>query len=143
VGKKGISNKMEEGDNITPKGCFSLKTVFFRKDRMRYLKTKIQKIHIKKNMGWCDDSSSKYYNKLIRFPFNKSAEKLHQRNNLYDAIIVIDFNMKPVIKNKGSAIFIHIANKKYNTTKGCIAISKKDMRHLLRSLGKKNKITIF
>ena len=35
--------------------------------------------------------------------------------------------MNPVKKNKGSAIFIHIAKKNYEKTKGCVAIKKNDI----------------
>ena len=66
------------------------------------------------------------YNKLIKFPFKYSAEKLYITNNIYDIILVLNFNINPIIKNKGSAIFIHIAKKNYKSTEGCIAVSKKD-----------------
>ena len=33
--------------------------------------------------------------------------------------------MNPIKKNKGSAIFIHVAKKNYKKTKGCIAIKKR------------------
>jgi L,D-peptidoglycan transpeptidase YkuD (ErfK/YbiS/YcfS/YnhG family) len=41
----------------------------------------------------------------------------------------IDYNLNPVIKNKGSAIFLHIAKKKYQPTKGCVAIIKKILNY--------------
>ena len=40
VGKKGISAKKVEGDFCTPKGSFKLKTVFYRSDRVKNIKTK-------------------------------------------------------------------------------------------------------
>ena len=40
-------------------------------------------------MGWCDDPRSKQYNKPIKFPFNKSAEKLYRKDNTYDIILVL------------------------------------------------------
>ena len=60
---------------------------------------------IKKNMGWCDDPRSIYYNKLINLPFKYSAEKLYRTENTYDIIFVLNYNMRPIIKNKGSAIY--------------------------------------
>ena len=47
--------------------------------------------------------------------------------------------MNPVIKNKGSAIFIHIAKKNYKRTEGCIAVKKV---HLLKILKDLNNSTI-
>jgi L,D-peptidoglycan transpeptidase YkuD (ErfK/YbiS/YcfS/YnhG family) len=50
--------------------------------------------------------------------------------------------MNPVIKNKGSAIFIHIAKKRFQPTEGCIAISKKNLLYLIRNISKNTKIKI-
>ena len=33
-------------------------------------------------MGWCDDPSSKKYNKLIKFPFSGNAERLFLKKNI-------------------------------------------------------------
>ena len=93
-------------------------------------------------MGWCDDPNSKNYNKLIRYPFKYNAEKLYKKDNIYDIIITIDYNYNPIIKNKGSAIFIHIAKNNYSPTRGCIAISKRDMKKLLANINKNSKILI-
>jgi L,D-peptidoglycan transpeptidase YkuD (ErfK/YbiS/YcfS/YnhG family) len=50
--------------------------------------------------------------------------------------------MNPVIKNKGSAIFIHVAKKRFQPTKGCIAISKKNLLYLIKNISKNTKIKI-
>ena len=93
-------------------------------------------------MGWCDDIRSKYYNKMINFPFNLSAEKLWLKENIYDVVVVINYNLKPVIKEKGSAIFLHIAKKNYQSTNGCVAIKKKDILLLISKINNKTKIII-
>ena len=93
-------------------------------------------------MGWCDDVKSKFYNKEISFPFKYNAEKLYRKNNIYDLVINIKYNQKPIIKGKGSAIFLHVANKKYKSTKGCIAIKKNDFLEILPKISKKTKIII-
>ena len=140
IGKRGITSKKKEGDNKTPMGTFTFISIFYRKDRISKIKSKLKKNSIKKNMGWCDDISSKHYNKMIKFPFDLSAEKLWLKNNVYDVIIVINYNLKPIIKNKGSAIFLHIAN--YAHTRGCVAITKKNMILLASKINNKTKITI-
>ena len=141
-GKNGISYKKKEGDGKTPRGTFKFKYILYRKDRILSLKTKLKKIIIKKNMGWCDDSKSKYYNYLIRIPFKHTYEKLWLTENIYDIILVLNYNLNPIIKNKGSAIFLHIAKKKYKATKGCIAITKSNMRLLVRKITHKTKLII-
>jgi len=142
IGKKGITAKKVEGDSKTPKGVFKLKSIFYRKDRISKLKSLIKKNIIKKNMGWCNDPNSKLYNKLIKFPFNYNAEKLWLNKNIYDVIIVINYNLKPILKNKGSAIFVHIANKNYGSTQGCLAISKEDMIFLIKKINNRTILKI-
>ena len=109
----------------------------YRNDRIKKIQCKIKKIKINKKMGWCDDPSSKYYNNLITFPFKKNAEKLYLKENIYDLILVINFNTQPIIKKKGSAIFLHIASANFRPTKGCIGIKKKDFLRILPHISKK------
>ena len=142
IGKRGINIKRKEGDLVTPKGSFKVKKIFYRKDRIKSLPAKIKKIEIKKNMGWCDDPRSKNYNKLIKYPFDFKSEKLFRSDNIYDIILVLNFNMNPIKKNKVSAIFLHIANKKYSSTKGCVAISKIALKKLIKLLSYNSKIII-
>ena len=68
---------------------------------------------------------------------------MYLKENIYDLILVINYNVNPILKNKGSAIFLHLANKKFGSTKGCIAIKKKDFLKILPSINKKTKIVIF
>ena len=142
IGKKGVGKKKKEGDFITPLGSYRITKVFFRKDRVKNLRTKIKKLEINKKMGWCDDPRSNNYNKLIKYPFIYSSEKLYRRDNIYDIIVVLNYNINPIIKNRGSAIFIHITKKNYKKTKGCVAIKKRDMKKLLKMISMKTKITI-
>ena len=86
IGKRGITARKIEGDCKTPRGIFGFRTLFYRKDRILKIKSSLKKIIIKKNMGWCDDPKSKNYNKMIKFPFNCSAEKLWLKKNIYDII---------------------------------------------------------
>ena len=137
IGKRGIGNKKKEGDLITPKGIYKVKYVLYRRDRVKNIRTKLKKIIIRKNMGWCDDVRSKQYNKLIKLPSSYNHEKLYKKENIYDIIIVLNFNMNPIVKNKGSAIFIHIAKKNYKRTEGCVAIKKVHLLKITKDLKKK------
>ena len=94
-------------------------------------------------MGWCDDPRSSSYNRLIKFPFKRSAEELHLKKNNYDLILVINFNRKPIIKNKGSAIFLHLTDKSFKPTKGCIAIERKEFIKIIPLITKKTKLIIY
>ena len=142
IGKRGINIKKKEGDLITPKGSFKIKEIFYREDRVKNLKSRLKKTAIKDDMGWCNDPSSNKYNKLIRFPFKYSAEKLYKRENIYDIILVLNFNMNPIKKNKGSAIFIHVAKKSFQPTQGCIALNKSELIKLVKSIKKNTVVKI-
>ena len=142
LGKGGIKIKKREGDNVTPKGSYKIVKVYYRKDRIKKISTRIKCDNIKKNMGWCDDPKSKKYNKLIKLPTQFNHEKLYRKDNIYDLILVLNYNMRPIIKNKGSAIFIHVANKNYKPTQGCISLKKKDLTKILPLLTKKTKVLI-
>ena len=141
LGKNGKTSKKKEGDKKTPKGIFSLGSLFFRKDRIKNIQTKLKKIPITKKMGWCDDVKSSNYNKLININDTERHEKLFIKNNSYDLIIPINYNSKKPKKNKGSAIFIHLTNS-YKKTLGCVAVNKKDLLILLKLINKNTKIKI-
>ena len=142
LGKRGIGNKKKEGDLITPKGSFKINGILYRPDKVKNLITKLRKKTINKKMGWCDDPKSKKYNQLIKLPFKFNFEKLYRNDDIYDIIFVLSFNTNPIIKNKGSAIFIHIAKRNYSPTKGCIAIKKNDIKKLAREINRKTLVKI-
>jgi len=142
IGKMGTTNSKKEGDLSTPKGLFKLGILYYRKDRIKLIKCKIKKKVIKKNMGWCNDTRSKKYNREISFPFRYKSEKLYRSDKVYDIFINIKYNYSPTYKGKGSAIFLHLANKKYKATKGCIAIQKKDFLKILPLVNNNTKILI-
>jgi L,D-peptidoglycan transpeptidase YkuD (ErfK/YbiS/YcfS/YnhG family) len=142
IGKRGIKVKKSEGDQITPKGKFKIISFLYRKDRIPNIKSRIIKKPIKKNMGWCDDPNSKYYNKLIKFPFKHSAEKLYRKDATYDLILVLNYNLNPIVRGKGSAIFIHVAKKNYKKTLGCIAVRKSDLKKIVKEINKSTIVNI-
>ena len=93
-------------------------------------------------MGWCNDPRSSKYNMLVKLPFKYGHEKLYKKENVYDIILILNYNMRPIIKNKGSAIFIHIAKKNYKKTEGCIAIKKGHLLKILKVIKKSTKVKI-
>jgi hypothetical protein len=142
LGKAGIKKKKKEGDNITPRGIFKVVKIYYRADKIKKITSPIKVIQIKKNMGWCDDPNSIFYNQQINLPSKFSYEKLYRSDNLYDIIIVLGYNINPIIKNKGSAIFIHVAKNYFKKTKGCIALKKKHLVELISLIKKNTKIKI-
>ena len=142
LGEAGIGRKLKEGDKITPEGIFKIIKVYYRPDRIKKIITNFKTIKIKKNMGWCDDSKSLAYNRQIKLPSKFTHEKLYRRDNIYNLIAILNYNMNPTVKRKGSAIFIHVSKNSYKKTKGCIALKKKHLLKLIPLIKKNTKIKI-
>ena len=142
IGKNGISRNKIEGDGKTPKGLFNIENLYFRKDRIKKIQTKLKSIPISKSMGWCDDiNNKKKYNKLMQVNKKVKHEKLFRKDKKYDLLIPIKYNYKKRILRKGSCIFLHLTNN-YKPTAGCIALNKNDFLIMLKIINKKTKIKI-
>ena len=141
IGKKGLRKNKIEGDSCTPSGRFKIGNLYWRPNRVDFPETKLITKKIKKNMGWCNDSKSQLYNREIKINKKTKYEKLYRNDYKYDYFILIKYNYEKTIKNKGSAIFIHLT-KNYKPTAGCIAISKKDFLILAKLINKNTKILI-
>ena len=142
LGKAGVKKKTIEGDNITPQGTYKIIKIYYRKDRIKKISSKFKLIKIKKNMGWCDDPKSNQYNQLINLPSNFKYEKFYRKDRIYDLILVLNYNMNPIVKNKGSGIFIHVSKRNYKKTAGCIALKKTHLIQLVKEIKKETKIII-
>lgn len=142
VGKSGTKVNKKEGDGATPRGKFSLGKLYYRKDRIKKLTTSLKKRIIKKNMGWCHNVNHSGYNRETNYFSRIYTEKLLRRDHIYDLLLVINYNVDPVIKGKGSAIFLHIT-KNYKPTKGCVAINMEDFLKILKVIKKTTKIVIY
>ena len=140
LGKNGITSNKKEGDFKTPKGTFFLRYVMYRPDRIKKPKTNLPIHIIKKNHICCNDPANLFYNKIFKTKNSNLGEKLWRKDVLYDILIVIGYNDNPIIKDKGSAIFLHLSKKNITATKGCIAIEKKNMINLLKYCPKKIRI---
>ena len=141
IGKKGINSKKKEGDFCTPKGIFKIKYLYYRHDRIKKPQTKIVCKKIKKKMGWCNDPENRKYNSLINIEKKIRHERMYRKDNKYDIVVIINYNLRKPIPYKGSAIFIHLTND-YKPTAGCIALNKKNLLILLKLINKKTKIKI-
>ena len=140
LGKKGITSNKKEGDFKTPEGTFFLRYVMYRPDRIKTPKTNLPIRIIKKNHICCDNPEHPNYNKIFETKNLNLGEKLWRKDFLYDIVVVIGYNDNPIVKDKGSAIFLHLNKKNIITTEGCIAIEKKNMINLLKYCPKKIKI---
>ena len=134
IGYNGLNKNKNEGDGCTPIGTFKINKILYRPDKINIHQFNIESEVIEKKHGWCDDINSDSYNQKIEFPFEQSAEHLHRNDDLYDIICVIDYNLNPIVKGKGSAIFLHVVRDDYSPTQGCIAIKKDELLQIAHNL---------
>ena len=152
VGKGGVvpNYLKKEGDKKTPSGKYKINRIFIKKKSilLNKIKTfsKTTTYNFDKNYIWCDDISSHFYNRCIKRKSNQKLnfrfEELFRDDDVYDYFIELNYNRKPIIKGKGSAIFIHSSFKNLRPTNGCIALSKKNLKFLINNLQKLNYIYI-
>lgn len=128
VGSSGVDLKQMEGDKVTPIGLYSIGEAFYIDTQPS---TWLNSFKITDNTYWVDDPDSAFYNKKVEGVQNKdwnSAEHMIDYYNSYKYGCVINYNTNPIVKGKGSAIFMHCGN---SSTSGCIAVSE---QHMLRYL---------
>lgn len=140
VGRKGIGVKRFEGDSITPMGRYKIVSWRARFDRSP--SSHIDCDRISKSSGWCDDPRASAYNLAVSLPLRFSAEALWRDDHLYDLIGVIDFNSRPRVRGRGSAIFLHVARDDFSPTAGCIALPRGQLYKLKAILSRKPQIFI-
>ena len=140
IGKNRLKKNKIEGDKTTPKGIFSLGKLYYRSDRVPKPETNLTTKKITKNLGWCDISNNKYYNQEVSSLKNVNKEKFFRKDSKYDYLIIINYN-KNKIKNKGSAIFIHLT-RDYKATNGCVAVNENDFLILAKLINKKTHIKL-
>ena len=142
IGFNGLSNNKLEGDGCTPIGTFKINKILYRHDKIKDVNFLLDSEIIGELDGWCDDVKSNFYNQKIIFPFNSRAEHLYRNDDLYDIVCIIDYNLNPIIKGKGSAVFLHVATDDYSPTQGCVAIKKDELLSIAQNFDRNTKITI-
>ena len=142
VGRTGVKADKREGDGATPAGTYPLVSVYYRPDKVAEPGSHLPVTPLAPNYGWVDAPADPNYNRLVFLPYPTSAEEMWRPDDLYDALVVIGYNLDPVIPGAGSAIFLHIASRDFAPTAGCIAIEKESLLDLLPLLGPGSKITI-
>ena len=63
IGKNGRKLNKIEGDKSTPRGKYELGSLYWRKDRIKKIETKLKKKVIKKNIHLCNYANCSKYNK--------------------------------------------------------------------------------
>lgn len=132
VGRNGFAppGEKREGDGRTPSGLYRLGTAF------GYAASAVTKMPYRQALAddlWIDDANAPDYNRWVKQNETRalSYEKMKRDDHLYQYGMVIEYNTAPVIKDYGSAIFLHLWAGSRSTTAGCVAVSEEDMLKIL------------
>ncbi len=142
LGSGGIRHDKREGDGATPAGTFAMRCAFYRADRLLRPRTGLPLRPLRPDDGWCDDPASGRYNRFVRHPFDARAEKLWRDDGLYDVLVILDQNDCPLVRGRGSAVFIHAAAPGYAPTAGCVGLARDDLIRLLAHVGCHTRLAI-
>jgi L,D-peptidoglycan transpeptidase YkuD (ErfK/YbiS/YcfS/YnhG family) len=142
VGRAGVKADKHEGDGATPAGTYPLLSILYRPDRIAAPLSQLPMKPLAPSDGWVDEPADANYNRPVSLPYPAGAERMWREDDLYDALVVIGYNMEPVVPGAGSAIFLHIATAEFAPTAGCVAVRKEILLELLPLLGPGSQIVI-
>lgn len=142
LGHGGITGEKREGDGATPAGCFDLRRVLYRADRLAAPETGLAVSPIGQTDGWCDDPGDAAYNRPVILPCPASHERLWRADAVYDVVVVLGHNDDPPEPGLGSAIFMHVARPDYAPTEGCVALEPGDLLEVLAACGPGDRICV-
>lgn len=141
VGRSGIAVKKIEGDGISPIGCWPIRRVLYRADKLAAAPVSVFPTErIAEDDGWCDAPEHPDYNRPVKRPFAASHEEMWRQDDLYDIVVVLGQNDDPVLPGKGSAVFLHIASAGHGTTAGCATLTRADLLEFLALAGPETRL---
>lgn len=143
IGRSGVTRRKREGDGASPAAGLPLLYGYWRPDRQPVRPTtRLPLRPARRDLGWCDAPADRNYNRPVTLPYEQSHEEMVRADRLYDVVVVLDWNIAPRRRGRGSAIFFHLAAPGYTPTAGCVAVSAPDMRRILARLGPRARIVI-
>src|SRR5262245_46243582 len=103
LGRGGISAGKREGDGATPLAAMRLLSGYVRGRRFGR-RSPLPLAPITPDLGWCEVPDDRNYNRPVKIPYDASHETMLRPDGLYDAVIVLDWNISPRRRGRGSAI---------------------------------------
>jgi L,D-peptidoglycan transpeptidase YkuD (ErfK/YbiS/YcfS/YnhG family) len=142
LGRSGIVVDKREGDGGTPRATLPLRRVFYRADRLPRPASLLPVRAITPRDAWCDAQNDRRYNRLIDRPPGEAEERLARADHLYDVIVELGWNDRPVRRGRGSAIFWHLARPGFTPTAGCVAVGGDVFAKVLPRLARRCAIVV-
>ena len=142
LGRSGVIVSKREGDGGTPKASLPLRRVFIRPDKGVRPRTLLEQRVMTRHDAWCDDVADRRYNRLICRPEGQSEERLWRPDHLYDIVVELGWNDRPVRRGRGSAIFWHLPRAGLTPTAGCVATTRGVFMKVLPRLSRQARIIV-
>ncbi len=134
VGRAGIApyGEKREGDGRTPSGAYPMGFAFgYERD----IDLSWPFVVVSKQHYWISDPEDPLYNQMTQqTPRTDNFEYLRRDDEVYRYAAVVEYNMRPIEKYKGSAIFFHIESGFDRGTAGCISVTRRKTVEVLQWL---------
>lgn len=136
IGRSGVSAHHVEGDGTTPLGTFAIGPKIYGVGRDPGVSLPYHRLTC--GDWWNEDPSSSTYNSFRHVacgtdpPFGGASEPLWRDRVAYRAFAVIRYNAGPVVRGRGSGIFLHVTTG--SPTNGCVSLAEPHLLELLRRL---------
>ena len=142
LGRAGLVRDKREGDGGTPIGAWRLLSFLHRPQKLCRAGLRLPTKEIRRRDLWCDDPGSFHYNRALGAPSRFRCERLWRDDAVYDVVGVLDYNLRPATRGRGSAVFFHIATQDFAPTAGCVALRARDMARLAPRLARQVTLVI-
>jgi L,D-peptidoglycan transpeptidase YkuD (ErfK/YbiS/YcfS/YnhG family) len=136
LGGRGLSATRREGDRTTPVGSFGIGPVMYGVAPNPGVRYRYRRIVC--GDWWVEDPRSTYYNQFRHVPcgatppFRVTNGDMSESPTAYRHLAFIRFNTDPVVRGRGSAIFLHASTGR--PTLGCISLPIPQLVRTLRWL---------
>ncbi len=136
VGRNGVRKNRREGDGTTPIGTFRIGPTMYGNEPNPGVRFRYRRLSCA--AWWVEDPTSRLYNTFQhvpcgkRPPFKVSGRPMSQEPRAYPYLAVVEFNMHPIVRGRGSGIFLHAQTG--GPTNGCISLRRGELVRVLRWL---------
>jgi L,D-peptidoglycan transpeptidase YkuD (ErfK/YbiS/YcfS/YnhG family) len=136
VGRNGVRKNKREGDGSTPAGTFPIGGTMY--GNLPNPGVSYPYVRLRCGDWWVEDTKSPAYNTFQRIgcgrrpPFKVTTPDMSASPRAYAHLAVIAYNTHPIVRGRGSGIFLHVQIGK--ATSGCISLRRTALVHVLRWL---------
>jgi L,D-peptidoglycan transpeptidase YkuD (ErfK/YbiS/YcfS/YnhG family) len=136
LGRSGISTRKREGDGATPSGTYRLGSTFYGVAANPGVHGAYHRLAC--GDWWDEDARSPAYNTFQHVacgatpPFAGGSEALWRIVPQYRYFAVVEYNARPIVRGRGSAIFLHVSAGR--PTAGCVSLPEAELVRVLRWL---------